>query len=103
MGITDTEVYVCLRTPPDPNPGWYILRRSSNLIAIAASSFPSQHLESWEDDKRHPRLRTSRAWIAGLTPGVASLPWEWLELPPLPPWWTGRFTWWEAAMCMMNL
>ncbi|KAH0871676.1 hypothetical protein HID58_078698 [Brassica napus] len=85
MGITDTEVYVCLRTPPDPNPGWYILRCSSNLIA--ASSFPSQHLES----------------IAGLTPGVASLPWEWLELPPLPPWWTGRFTWWEAAMCMMNL
>ncbi|KAF2552838.1 hypothetical protein F2Q68_00037846 [Brassica cretica] len=47
MGITDTEVYLCLRTPPDANPGWYILRRSSNLIPIAAaSSFPSQHLES---------------------------------------------------------
>ncbi|ESQ32344.1 hypothetical protein EUTSA_v10004132mg [Eutrema salsugineum] len=45
-GRTESYVYVCLRTPPVPNPRWYILRRrkiSSDLIPIP--SFPSQSRE----------------------------------------------------------
>ncbi|CAA7035973.1 unnamed protein product [Microthlaspi erraticum] len=53
MGRTETCVYVCLRTPPpDPNLGWYILRRRETLDGsspdlIPISSLPSQAPEAF--------------------------------------------------------
>ncbi|KAG7539982.1 Kelch repeat type 1 [Arabidopsis thaliana x Arabidopsis arenosa] len=40
MGRTETYVYVCLRTPPDSNPRWYILRRREILNASFSDLMP---------------------------------------------------------------
>ncbi|XP_010444913.1 PREDICTED: putative F-box/kelch-repeat protein At3g24610 [Camelina sativa] len=42
MGLTETYVYICLRTPPpDPKPRWFILRRRETLDASVLMPIPS--------------------------------------------------------------